>query len=78
MEPAAIQGGSDPDGGQIILQVDQGAPGNDAVAQVAELATLGVPRVVDASTPNPAFPTFGDLAGGFEVYISGATRPSTC
>ena len=30
----------------------------------------GTPRVVDASTPNPAFPTFGDVAGGFEVYIS--------
>jgi len=30
----------------------------------------GAPRVVDASTPNPAFPTFGNVAGGFEVYIS--------
>jgi len=30
----------------------------------------GAPRVVDALLPNPAFPTFGDVAGGFEVYIS--------
>ena len=30
----------------------------------------GAPRVVDALTPNPAFPTFGNVAGGFEVYIS--------
>jgi pimeloyl-ACP methyl ester carboxylesterase len=30
----------------------------------------GAPRVVDASTPNPAFPTFGDVNGGFEVYIN--------
>jgi hypothetical protein len=27
-------------------------------------------RVVDDADPNPAFPTFGDAAGGFEVYIS--------
>jgi hypothetical protein len=30
----------------------------------------GTPRVVDASMPNPAFPTFGDADGGFEVHIS--------
>jgi pimeloyl-ACP methyl ester carboxylesterase len=30
----------------------------------------GTPRVVSASTPNPAFPTLGDVNGGFEVYIS--------
>jgi pimeloyl-ACP methyl ester carboxylesterase len=29
----------------------------------------GTPRVVDDSLPNPAFPTFGDVDGGFEVYI---------
>ena len=27
-------------------------------------------RVVDPVTPNPAFPTFGNVAGGYEVYIS--------
>ncbi len=30
----------------------------------------GTPRVVDASLPNEAFPTFGDVDGGFEVYIT--------
>jgi pimeloyl-ACP methyl ester carboxylesterase len=30
----------------------------------------GTPRVVDASSPNPAFPTFGDVDGGFEVFMS--------
>jgi hypothetical protein len=30
----------------------------------------GAPRVVNASSPNPAFPTFGDVAGGFEVHMS--------
>jgi hypothetical protein len=29
----------------------------------------GTPRVVDALLPNPAFPTYGDVNGGFEVYI---------
>jgi pimeloyl-ACP methyl ester carboxylesterase len=29
----------------------------------------GTPRVVDDSLPNPAFPTFGGVDGGFEVYI---------
>jgi pimeloyl-ACP methyl ester carboxylesterase len=28
------------------------------------------PRVVDASNPNPAFPTFGGIAGGFEVIMA--------
>ena len=28
------------------------------------------PRVIDASTPNPAFPTLGDVAGGFEVFVN--------
>lgn len=28
------------------------------------------PRIVDAQNPNPAFPTYGDVAGGFEAYIS--------
>jgi len=28
------------------------------------------PRVVNASTPNPAFPTLGGVAGGFEAFIS--------
>ncbi len=27
-------------------------------------------RVVDASNPNPAFPTFGGIAGGFEVVMA--------
>ena len=30
----------------------------------------GTPRVVNASQPNEAFPTFGGATGGFEVYIS--------
>jgi len=30
----------------------------------------GTARVVDALLPNPAFPTYGNVAGGYEVYIS--------
>jgi hypothetical protein len=30
----------------------------------------GTARVVDASVPNPAFPTFGNVNGGFEVVIA--------
>ena len=32
--------------------------------------TGSAPRVVDASNPNPAFPSFGGPDGGFEVYVS--------
>ena len=28
------------------------------------------PRIVSASSPNPAFPTFGNVSGGFEVYMT--------
>lgn len=30
----------------------------------------GTPRVVDASVPNPAFPSFGGVNGGFEVIMA--------
>jgi pimeloyl-ACP methyl ester carboxylesterase len=30
----------------------------------------GTPRVIDAVTPNPAFPTFGGVAGGYEVVVA--------
>jgi pimeloyl-ACP methyl ester carboxylesterase len=30
----------------------------------------GTPRVVDAAVPNPAFPTFGGVNGGFEVVMA--------
>jgi hypothetical protein len=29
----------------------------------------GTPRVVNATVPNEAFPTYGDINGGYEVYI---------
>lgn len=41
-EPSAIQGRTDPDGGQIIIQVNQLGPGTSAVAKVPDLATLAV------------------------------------
>jgi hypothetical protein len=30
----------------------------------------GTPRLVDAGSPSEAFPTFGDVPGGFEVYVT--------
>jgi hypothetical protein len=30
----------------------------------------GTPRVVNAASPNPAFPTFGGVNGGFEVVMA--------
>ena len=42
-----------------------------AIATCAAPACDGVtPRLVDADNPNPAFPTYGEAAGGFEVYMS--------
>ncbi|HME73820.1 MAG TPA: hypothetical protein VKM54_28740, partial [Myxococcota bacterium] len=28
------------------------------------------PRVINGTSPNPAFPTFGDVAGGFQVFVN--------
>lgn len=42
-----------------------------AIAPCAAPACDGVTgRLVDAENPSPAFPTYGDISGGFEVYIS--------
>lgn len=41
-EIAGLQSATDPDGGQLVLQVDQGAPGNSAITRVPELSTLGL------------------------------------
>ena len=46
-----------------------------AFAQSIATCSMGscdgtTPRVVDASNPNTAFPTFGDHAGGFEVFYN--------
>ncbi|MFK8048953.1 MAG: hypothetical protein AB8B81_11025 [Halioglobus sp.] len=43
----------------------------DAIASCAAPSCDGVTgRVLDRRNPNEAFPTFGEIAGGFEVYIS--------
>jgi hypothetical protein len=44
-ELTALQAALDPDGGETLVRVDQGAPGNNAVAKVPDLATLAaLPR----------------------------------
>jgi pimeloyl-ACP methyl ester carboxylesterase len=43
----------------------------DAIGACTAPSCDGVtPRVVDRANPNEAFPTFGEIAGGFEVHIS--------
>lgn len=43
----------------------------DAIAPCAAASCDGTtPRVLDRQNPNEAFPTFGGIGGGFEVYIS--------
>jgi pimeloyl-ACP methyl ester carboxylesterase len=65
-EVTGIQAATDPDSGQYILQVDQGAPGNNAIAVVPELSGLGfIP-------PATVFGLVGravddDLGGGLSV-----------
>jgi hypothetical protein len=41
-EPAGVQALTDPNTGEAIIQTDQGAPGNNAIAKVPELAILGI------------------------------------
>ena len=41
------------------------------IATCTTLACDGVTsRLVDADNPSPAFPSYGDVSGGFEVYMS--------
>ena len=78
-EPAGVQALSDPDTGQAILQVDQGAPGNNVVAQVPELSLLGI---LPAATVDGLFGSFLDddgllAASSAAVATSlGATGPT--
>ena len=47
-ELASLQAALDPDGGQSIISVDQGAPGNNAIAKVPQLAALGALPIATA------------------------------
>jgi len=60
-EPGSVQGVADPDGGQVIIQVDQGAPGNNAVSQVPDLNILSL--LIPAATAQAALGTFLDDDG---------------
>ena len=42
----------------------------ESVGPCAAASCDGTARVVDASNPNPAFPTYGGVSGGFEVHLS--------
>ncbi len=45
-------------------------PFAQSIAPCAAPSCDGSPRVVSPTLPNPAFPTFGDVAGGFEVHVN--------
>lgn len=59
-EPAGIQALTDPDGGQVILQVDQGTVGNNPLAKVPDLALL---RLLPPGTVDGLFGSFLDDDG---------------
>lgn len=42
----------------------------DAIAPCSAPTCAGGERVLDRANPNPAFPTFGGISGGFEVHMS--------
>lgn len=78
VEPPAIQGLSDPDGGQIILQVDQGAPGNNAVAKVPDLSPLALLPQATVYGGIGSFIDDDGLIAGFATFVAtsvGATGP---
>jgi len=64
-EVLAIQAKNDPDSGQVVLQVDQAAPGNNVIAKVSDLGLL---RLMPPSTAHGAFGFLFDDEGmfGFE------------
>ena len=41
----------------------------DSIGTCTSPSCTGTPRVVNATVPNEAFPTYGDIDGGYEVYI---------
>lgn len=48
----------------------RGLQGNELGTCTAPSCDGSTPRVVEREQPSIAFPTFGDAAGGFEVFIS--------
>lgn len=78
-EPGSVQALTDPDTGHLILQTDQGAPGNNAIAVVPE---LGVLAILPQSTAEGALGTFLDddgIVASFASFVStsvGAPGPA--
>jgi len=68
LEVAGIQGATDPDGGEQILGVDQGAPGNRAVAVVPDLAILNNQPLFPPSTVEAGIAAFIDDDGPVSAF----------
>ena len=84
-EVSAIQSIADPDVGRNILRVDQGAPGNYALAVVPDLGLLGALPVAtaygslgsfldDDGFVAPAAPFVATSMGGLDILVDGARR----
>ncbi len=78
-EPAGVQALTDPDGDRVILQVDQGASGNNAIAKVPDLGLLAA---LPPGTVHGLFGSFLDDDGIFAALSAavassiGATGPT--
>jgi pimeloyl-ACP methyl ester carboxylesterase len=69
-ELAGLQSATDPDTGKLVLQADQGSVGNNAVAVVPDLSTLGI---LPQSTALAGLGNFIDDDGavaGFATFVS--------
>lgn len=74
-EVGAVQALTDPETGQFILQVDQGAPGNNAIDVVPGLAPLQ-PPLMPAATVDGAFGIFLDDDYPAATFLSPALATS--
>lgn len=69
-EPGALQAVSDPDTGQVIIQVDQGAPGNTAVAAVPDLGGLALLPQATAEGALGSFLDDDGFVASFASFVS--------
>ncbi len=74
-EVGAVQHIKDPESGQVILQVDQGSPGNNAIAMVPGLSPL-LPPLIPASTVEGLFGIFLDDDQANAMFLSPALATS--
>ncbi|MBW2446051.1 MAG: hypothetical protein JRG83_09020 [Deltaproteobacteria bacterium] len=78
-EPGALQALEAPDSDQVIIQVDQGAPGNNAISAVPDLASLGLLPQATAEGALGSFLDDDGFVSSFASFVStsvGAPGPT--